>query len=175
MGKKSFLLVLIAFGLLAIPSAQPEPQFDCVFPETPNNIVRDESGSITLIALNWEGDRQAEVEKAIEEVVPLLESSPFLRWPPARGGGTVPVYPATEELTWCWHRNHEKQWGAFRSRTGPYGPGIYLLPDLDPSALRVTIAHEAVHAFWTSDELLPRLVSVPIILSYVRTLPGRSP
>lgn len=178
MERRIFLLTLVVLGLLAIPPTQSplESQFDCIFPEEPNNIVWDESGSITLVAMNWEGDRQSAVEKAIEKVVPLLEDSPF--WPPNRGG-TVPVYPANEELIWCWqekqHQDGGVRWGSFRPRTGPYGPGIYLLPNLDPLALKVALAHEGVHAFWTSDELTPRLVTVPIILNYFRTLLGGSP
>jgi len=163
--KKIISLTLAVLGLMLLVSPSAQPQFSCVFPEEPNNIVRSGGGSITLVALNWEGDSQP-VEEAIKEVIPLLEESPFLSWPPARGSGTVPVYPATEELIWCWNRNHKLQWGEFRSRTGPTGPGIYLLPNLDPLALRVTIAHETVHAFWTGNELIPRLVSVPIIVNY---------
>jgi len=162
---KIISLTLVFLGLMIVPSSQPEPLFDCVFPEEPNYLIRS-GDTVNLITLNWKEEKQTEVEKAIEEVVPFLKDNPFLSWPPARGSGTVPVYPATEELIWCWNRNHKLQWGEFRSRTGPTGPGIYLLPNLDPLALRVTIAHETVHAFWTGNELIPRLVSVPIIVNY---------
>lgn len=174
MGRKIVLLTLVAFGLLAIPS-QPEPQFSCTFPTSPNNIVQD-GDRIRLVAMNW-GDRQAVVEKAIEEVIPLLEDSPFLSWLPARGGGTVPVYPATPQLAACWEREYpgKKVYGSFRAVSGPYGPGIYLLPNLDHLTLKVTLAHESVHAFWTSNELIPRLVSVPIIVGDIKMLPRGSP
>ena len=171
---KIISLTLVILGLMIVPSSQPEPLFDCVFPEEPNYLIRS-GDTINLITLNWKEEKQAGVEEAIKEIIPLLEESPFLSWPPARGEGTVPVYPATEELIWCWQKEGRKQWGSFRSRTGPYGPGIYLLPSLDPLWLRVTLAHETVHAFWTRDELIPRLVSVPIIVNYTMARTKGSP